>query len=420
MMARGAVERLPGLNGWLVFLFLALAVTAPSGSGYSYGPALLLIIALTCLLPVIRRIEGLDRADLLIIGAMVVFFAAHALEIMVDGQAVRAYDRPLRFLLAIPVLFLLIAWPPRPAFMWWGAIVGASLAGVITVVQKFLFGFDHASAWMMRIQFAALTLVLTMACFASLGYFHSRRESWGMLAGTTGGLLGLVAVLLSGVRGAWLVIPVILLVVALGWRRLFPARTTVTIIAAMAALVVVLVAVPQTGVKDRVGKAVGEVRAYIDSGTVESPSGARLEMWRTALLLIPDRPWLGWGRNGYVEEISRRVAAGESPEYLLHFNHAHNEILEAQLKRGVPGTIALLMIYLVPLVLFSRRAIAAADPVVRSVALAGLSLPLVFIFSGLTQAVFNHNSGATFYAFMLATTWAQMRTVERDARRLTS
>jgi O-antigen ligase len=414
-MIRSDVSRwLPHLNGWLVFLFSALAVTAPSGSGYSYAPALLLLLSLAFWPSIIRSPLNLDQQDRIIIAVMAFFFLVHAAEIVYDGQPMRAFDRPSRFILAIPVLCLLLAYPPRPAYFWWGAIVGSSLAGIITIAQKWIFGVDMASAWMMRIQFAALVMVLALVCFAGTGYFYAMRDRPGMFASAAGGVLGMTAAFLSGVRGAWLVMPVAAMVLALAYRKLFPARFWTGVVTALLMIVVILISMPQTGVKDRVIMAVSEVQAYVDTGDVRSASGARLEMWKTAMVLIPEKPWLGWGRNGYVNELARRVESGETPDYMLSFNHAHNEIIDMQLKRGLAGLTALLLLYVIPSVWFIQRARIASDMRVRAAALAGFFLLLVFFFSGLTQVLFAHNSGVTFFAVMMVIAWANMKAMERD------
>lgn len=406
-------QRLRQVNGWLVFLFFALAVTSPAGDGYAYAPALLLLIGLAFCPVVIRRLPAADFRDKWIIAALALFFLAHLPEILLDDQSLRALDRPSRFLLAIPALLLLLACPPKPGFFWWGAISGSTAAGLITILQKWLTGGDAVSAWMMPIQFAAIASVLAWVSFAATGYFRSMNNLPGMLAGVIGGASGLIAVALSGTRGAWLVIPVAGLILALAYRRAFTARIRTGALLLLLLMLVALAGVSQTSVRQGAIQAGTDVQRWIESGDVRSSPGARLEMWKNALDMIPDRPWLGWGRNGYREELQRRVDAGETSDYLLRYSHAHSELIDAQVKRGLPGLLALLAIYLVPAFWFLQRALGASDLKVRAAGLAGAFLPLVFFFSGLTQALFAHNSGVTFYAFMLVIAWANMRALER-------
>ncbi len=399
-------------NGWLVFLFSALAVTAPAGNGYAYAPVVLILLSLAFCVPAVRKPLALSLQDKSIIAIMVFFVLAHAIEIVLDDQALRAIDRPSRFLLAVPVLLLLLAYPPKPAFFWWGAVAGSAIAGVIMILYTWLFGSYAARHWMMPIQFAALVSVLAWISFAGMGYFQAMRNLPGMVAGAAGGLLGLTAAVLSGTRGAWLAIPFALLVLALSYRKVFPLRVWTGIILALLLTLVTLVGMSQTSVRDEMMQARSDIQHYFENGEVETSPGVRLEMWKIALDMIPEHPWLGWGRNGYVGELTRRVASGETSDDLLRFTHTHSELIDAQTKRGLLGLLALLALYIVPARWFMQRALSAPDLKIRAAGLAGVFLTLVFFFSGLTQTLFAHNSGATFYAFMLVIAWSNMRALE--------
>ncbi len=413
MVRRNIAQLFCRVNGWLVFLFLTLAVTLPTSAGYSYAPALLLLLSLSLCLPAVRAPLRLDAQDKGIIGIMALYALAHLLVIALDEQTLRAFDRPSKFLLGIPILCLLLTYPPRPAFLWWGAIIGSASAGLIALTQKVLLHDPSASAWMMPIQFAALVMVLACVSFTSMGYFLARHHRFGIVAGAIGGLLGLIAAFLSGTRGAWLVIPFALLIFALAYRELFSKRIWFGIGSAFLLTTIVIVSVPESGVTGRIASATAEAKGYLDKGDVRSSVGARLEMWKTSLDMIPEHPWLGWGQKGYEAEIRRRVASKETSEFILSFSHAHSEMIDAQVKRGLLGLLTLLALYTVPALWFMRRAFSSTHLEVRTAALAGLFLPLVFFFSGLTQALFSHNSGVTFFSAMLAVTWANMRHAER-------
>ena len=83
-----------------------------------------------------------------------------------------------------------------------------------------------------------------------------------------------------------------------------------------------------------------------------------------------------------------------------HFTHAHNEILDRQVKHGLLGLLALLALYAAPIIAFSAY-LRHKDLAKRSLAVAGVLLPFVFIDFGLTQAFLRHNSGVMMYAAFL-------------------
>lgn len=127
-------------------------------------------------------------------------------------------------------------------------------------------------------------------------------------------------------------------------------------------------------------------------------------MWKGAYHLIVEKPFFGWGENGYQEGIQVLASNGVIDQIATHYSHAHNEFIDAFAKRGMVGLAVLLALYLVPMRLFARY-ITAANLELRSLAVAGVLLPVAFIDFGFSQAFLTHNSGVMMYAFLLAVLW---------------
>lgn len=176
----------------------------------------------------------------------------------------------------------------------------------------------------------------------------------------------------------------------------------------MAVLFGVLYVMPRSPMEARVKLAVTEAQTYIRSGDSTTSVGARLEMWRTGLMLIPEHPWLGWGKEGYMEGKARLVEADKVRLVPGEHNHLHNEFLDALVKRGLLGLIALLALYLVPLALFARR-VRDKNKAVRPYAVAGVLLSICYIGFGLTQSFLTHNNGVMIFAFTLVILWSLLR-----------
>ena len=60
---------------------------------------------------------------------LLAYAAITMLEAWLDGQGSKGFDKPSRFILAIPALFWVLRYPPNLAFLWSGAAVGALSAG---------------------------------------------------------------------------------------------------------------------------------------------------------------------------------------------------------------------------------------------------------------------------------------------------
>ncbi|MGV8898269.1 MAG: O-antigen ligase family protein [Burkholderiaceae bacterium] len=393
-----------------VFLFFAIALIIPSG--FSVGALLLLVGSLVLLHK--RGMVRLQRDEKLLISVLAFYFLASCLANGVHGAQIREYDSPMRFLLAIPVLFLLRAFPPMPYFFWSGLAAGAISSGLFAAWQFFLVGSMRAEGFTNPIQFGNISILLGIFCLAGLGWAASQRRSVFWLSLLSGGIfLGLLGSLLSESRGSWISFPVALLVVYRCYGCVLNKRHVATSLAAIVLLFGALYVVPRSPMEARVKLAITEAQAYIRSGNSTTSVGARLEMWRTGLMLIPEHPWLGWGKEGYMKGAANLVETGKVRLVPGEHNHLHNEYLDTLVKRGLLGLIALLALYLIPLALFARR-VRDKNKAVRPYAVAGVLLSVTYISFGLTQSFLTHNNGVMIFAFTLVIIWSLLSAQENS------
>ena len=394
-----------------VFLFLAIALIIPGG--VSVGPVLLLLGSAALLRK--RDRPKLERGEIALIAVLVLYFLVGILTNLTHAAPLREYDSPARFLLAIPVLLLLRSFPPLPQFFWSGAVVGAISSGSYGAWQVFSVSGMRAAGHTNPIQFGNISLLLGILCLAGLGWAASQHRSvlWRVLM-SCGIFFGLLGSLLSGSRGSWISLLIALPVAYFCHGGLLTWRHMAACVATVLLLFGVLKAAPPLPMEERIELAVTETQDYIHSGTSTTSVGARLEMWRAGLLLIQERPWLGWGKDGYVRQEDHLVQAGKIRLIPGAHNHLHNEYLDALVKRGLLGLAALLALYLVPLVLFARR-VRDGNLAVRPYAVAGVLLIVCYMAFGLTQSFLTHNNGVMMLAFMLVILWSLLRSSDAGA-----
>lgn len=395
-----------------VLLLGAIALVVPSG--YSLGAVMLLLGSAVLLVK--RPAIALQRHDWLVIAALVAYAAIGVLEAWWDGQGSRGIDKPIRFLLAVPAMLLIMAYPPRLSWMWGGLAVGAIASGSWAAWQKLVQGVWRADGHTYVIQFGNLNMLMGVLCLAGLGWavVQPRRSLWvGFLA--LGAVAGILGSLFSGSRGGWIGFPLVLLVLYRGYGRELPGTWKVGMAAVVLLGATLAFSLPQTGVQSRVNDAVSDVTRYISGESQTSSVGARFEMWKGAAHLIAERPVTGWGDNGYRQRMQELGEQGVIHPGVTVYGHAHNEFIDAFAKRGVFGIAVLLALYLVPLKLFSKN-IAAQNLSTRSVAVAGMLLSVAYIDFGLSQVFLAHNSGVMMFAFWLAVLWGvTSRINKRDA-----
>jgi O-antigen ligase len=396
------------LNSLALAGFLAGLVILPLG--YAAFAALVVVLALPgALLP--RDGARLRPEDRWLLLALLLFGLHLVLDAWRSGAPVghqTASTLPWWPLLAA---LMLVAWrrlPPVGVALWWGAALGALAACGIVLVRWLALGVDRVHVpGINAIPFGNLSLMLGVLSLV----WALRRSQMPLLFGAAA-LAGLVASLLSGTRGGWVTLPVVAVVLFLCQgaeiRRLWsawllPARLlTVAGVALFAAFAV-------WQVLPRAMALVDDLRGYVGQDVTHTSAGLRLDMWHAAWTLLLQKPLLGWGEGAMMPELRRLIAAGELNEQARYFGfQLHSDVLDTLARRGLLGLITLLLMYAVPLAGFVRR-LRCADVDVRTFALAGTLVVLMFAGFGLTQSQFRDERSFAAYLILVVACWVLMR-----------
>lgn len=309
-----------------------------------------------------------------------------------------ALDSPARFLLAVP-LFMALRRAPLAWFRWmeWSFALGAVGALTIQLFQPDPFGGGRLSSpFLNPIHFGDIALVLGMLSGLSLDWWH--RDSMVTRALKVIGLMaGLASSLLSGARGGWLAIPLVLLLIAYVFGR---EQWTWRRIAMGCAVVVALIGMSTqlSVVKIRLGM-VGTDLVQYEQGQTDTSTGIRVQLYKAALRLVPQHPVFGLGPNGFADSMPALALAGALTPVAAEYGkgEVHNQLLHYAANFGLVGALALLSIYIVPGVVF-WRALKSPDRVVRRAGLMGLVFVIAFWVFGLTVETFDLKGTVAFYA----------------------
>lgn len=396
---------------FLAALTLALSIAAPNG--YNIGATLIFLLSfgLFFLKP---KWCALSKEDKALFWVFALYAVAMFGFVYLDGWHTRELDRPSRFILVLPVLLLLLRSAGKVQWLWFGTVVGAIAAFVLAVYERKVLGFNRAHGSEHPIMFGNIGMLLGLMSFVSATYFFAnKRRIWMMLA-ILGGLCGIGASVLSASRGGWVALP--LIGFFLLWQsRFLLGKKLVWGVCIMSMLsVTVAVIVPQTGIKDRVGQAINDVVRYDEGVDKDSSVGLRFEMWKAALSMFKESPFVGVGEYGSVEVKEYLIDEGAVSAKVLTHSHAHNEFINALGLTGIIGFAFLMAVYLIPLRLFLKKMRQYPDNWnVRAYAMAGALVPMCYMDFGLSQVMFSHNIGVMMYAFPIVYFWAAVRWAER-------
>lgn len=389
----------------LVFAFPVTVLAADE-----IGSAMFFILALMGIIAVFFRSvrQPLTHDIKLIFFAILLFFGVALLSyLFVDMSDISAakLGRYARFLLAIPLYYLLRhVRIPQQAF-WYGMALGAIVAGLVAMDQSWwqqdaVSANTRASGSVNAIIFGDLSLLMAIISLTGTHYFWNRSR-WLIVVPILATALGLTASLLSGSRGGWLALPALSLTLLwFGRGNIKPWQYGLTGFM-LVTIGTVAFLIPQLGVQTRIAQAAQEAKDYFQQHQVDTSTGERLEMWKAAWIVFLNHPLVGAGPGGYIIEKQALIDSGRIATSISEFSHPHNEYMAALATRGLLGLFSLLLLFLIPGRVFFNYA-TQNIPDQRLMGLCGLISVVAFAHFALTGDTFDRSLPITFLTFLLA------------------
>lgn len=192
----------------------------------SYAFIVLFLLACAMLLLTARRLPAyITRYDVLIALAITSYFLLGVFDFLYHGEIqLINMDISIEILLCLVLLAYWILFPIDPRYVWIGIAIGVLTAAGHAAWQSLFFGIARPGGFMHPIQFNDLALLFSyysvLGCFWA--YVNRNRRGWYVLF-IMGAYAGIFASMLSGGRGGWISIPVIMIFfiyVAYKWRIL--------------------------------------------------------------------------------------------------------------------------------------------------------------------------------------------------------
>lgn len=387
-----------------------LAVWSAGALALTFSGSYLVFIILLCVgIPVSVWAGGRlwDNALPMILPVVAALFAfAWLLGGSWHGETLQAFKLVWPTMLMAPMLLVLLLFPPASAWFWAGVLTGGVASGVSSLWQRLVLDEvrSEGAGSLNAILYGNFSLMLAVFCLAGLGWAWGYRRSslWtvALLAGAGGGLLASV---LSGTRGGWVTLPALLGVLWWVYGRRFNTTQMLLLVSGAGLALALVIMLPQTGVQQRIAGGLEHAHRYLE-GERGVTHGGRVEIWRGAAMLIAERPVYGWGTRGARIELERLGAEGLIDPRVADYAHAHNDILDAWVRRGLLGVLALLMLYIVPVVLF-WSGLNDSCPKQRALATCALLLVVGSFGFGLSYSFMFYPVGVTLYTGWLCVMW---------------
>ncbi|MGB6054508.1 MAG: O-antigen ligase family protein [Burkholderiaceae bacterium] len=328
-------------------------------------------------------------------------------QLVLQNFVIKTYDYPSRMFFFAVLLWVTLLLP----YGWmkqlqWAYVAGALAAAVHMYVTTQGGTFRGYVYFMPIIELAQMSQLLGFFALLTIGYEVGNR-TWrriGIALKLLAGAAGIYAAYLSQTRGAWLSIPVCVLIAAVILGRRISRRRMLALVAALLLLLTALFA-SSSLVHQRVDEVRHDLTQYYEKANPVTSVGVRLQLWAGSWLLFLEHPAVGVGREGYSAAMLELERRGILTPESSHQPHSHNEILYNMVTLGSPGLLAILCLYLVPGAYFLRAA-GHADREIRVTAGMGLILCSGFLIQGLTDVMFMWGASDNFYAIFAAILFA--------------
>ena len=412
-----AASWLGRITALILFLGLSLGLVLPKVAGGAF--LLLALIGIIWLEPgLARRRWGLDRQERLLVFAVLAFVIFWLLAWLLHGlHSIGAEDvgRILRLLLIVPVYVFLRHTEGLRGYWWWGLSAGAAVAGAHAIAFTVS---GNTGEWLDRvggatnpIYFGGIVLAFSLMILpriTDLSLSLAARAAFALSAG-----LGLIASAFSGSRGAWLVIPVLLVIYMFTVARRASARQRFGVPLMVVVVVAAIAVVPGVPLLERLFDAWKSLTAASPGFSETDTLAMRWRLWQLSVQAIAEHPLFGGGPGLFRAALEQAVAQGEANSFLLRFHHPHNQYLSALLIGGIPGLCALVALFGVP-GLYCARALFLADRQAQYVAWSGLAAVAVIATMATGESIFQRNSGIVWFALLTSVSCALVRGERND------
>ena len=327
------------------------------------------------------------------------YFTAVCLSVIFSGQAsdlAHFIPRDLHFFFAPFIALAIFKAEINIKYLIMGVKVALLILGIM-IMYQLLDGNKRPSGIMNPAVFGNLAVSLFFVTLVFLQQESLKQRILSFLSL----LSGLLIIIASGTRGAWLSFFLLLGVYFYFYlKQKIKLRVISKIIILLVITGVLCIGLFNQHVKERVYSAFTETSNWItdDKNASLSSSGLRLEMYRLAIEKIEEVPFFGHGyRTSNVVVFKNSITPGGTLSYT--FNHLHNAYLTNYFNGGFVLLGALLLLLFVPLRLFIKGNIQNHE---NPVYISGVILTLGYASYGMVNILFGDTYMNGFYTFFLA------------------
>jgi len=395
------------LTKWINFWVFLFSVTVLSYSGHGGQSAIVLLLTMLYVF-IAKRKEStnltLHKEEKIFLYLVFVFWLLQLFGILYQPEGyefenaraqLKSFDYPMRWLLLLPVFFLLRRYLVDWRVMAIGMSIGVFISVAIATHQVYVLGLGRAyGASNHQIPFAELMVAADLLLWMLMIYAWNNGNKIISFILLVASLAGFYGSLLSVTRGAWLAYVFMIAIWLLYmFKKSFSDRRhlfSTPIIVRLLLAALVFYTVSQTDQYQVLKSKSMSTVNNLSSDDYNSATGNRLVIYRDSFEVIKQHPF-GVGTDNFLA-----IKQSNNNAY----SHAHNELINLWVENGIQGVITLLLLLGYAFKVFYKN-LNHANDLVSVYAACGLLLIVSYIIFGFSQAVFSHHQTLIFFIFYL-------------------
>lgn len=376
------------LIGLFFILFLQFKAS------YNVIPALLGLLGLAVIIIRIKhKTFNIQPENKLLVFSLLGYFSLFVLSVILHEGKGRDLDLPSRILLILPILTLLYDQKIKSKWIIYSILIACFLNGLVAMYQVWELKWSNPFPNYHRIQSGDIAMSIALFSLCISFYFYQIKNKLLTFITTLAFSFGFIASILCLSRGSLIGFLLALITLFILYRQLLSKKILIFIILST----IIAGGISYKIAQSRWDRVQGEINQCLTHNKCNTSIGLRLDMYKSALLGIQQKPLLGWGFDGVKEMRKQHANQGLVTKEIVRFNHSHNQYLHDASVRGILGLIALLTIFFIPLALFIKNLKQSHNPLSHLWGRMGIVHIIATIGYCLTQSFLSHHSGNMFY-----------------------
>lgn len=196
-------------------------------------------------------------------------------------------------------------------------------------------------------------------------------------------LINITLIILHGSRGAWLGIPVSLLIIFVSYYK-FEKQKVLFSFLVSSIITLGLIYIPNSPVMSRISEFKQDT-SLMENKNYNSSVGNRVALFNFSIDKFKESPVIGVGVKQLAQDICDLSKQKVIPECSPHM---HNVYLQELLSRGLFGFLALISMFFTPLICFLRALLHNPNANIRLISTSGITFTIYFMICGLTDYIF--------------------------------